>query len=61
MDCSKISFLQGACEGDSGGPLTIDHWIDENTSTKMLIGLHSGGVNCGSSAPQWFMRVSVDY
>jgi len=46
-------IFSGACKHDSGGPLTQE---DENGRTT-LIGVVSGGIDCGKGYPGWYTRV----
>jgi len=45
-------IFSGACKGDSGGPLTI---VDEGRTK--LVGIVSGGIDCGKGFPGWYTRV----
>ena len=46
-------IFSGACKGDGGGPLTQE---DKNGRTT-LIGILSGGIDCGKGYPDWYTRV----
>ena len=46
------NIFSGACKGDSGGPLTI---VDEGRTK--LVGIVSGGIDCGRGFPGWYTRV----
>jgi len=46
-------IYSGSCKGDSGGPLTQKDDQDRTT----LIGIVSGGIDCGKGYPGWYTRV----
>merc|ERR1712080_320701 len=47
------NVFTGACKGDSGGPLNQE----DGQGRRTLIGIVSGGINCGEGYPGWYTRV----
>ncbi len=54
-------FIQGPCEGDSGGPGYIGGHISEEHGgivDQKLVWIHVGGASCGKrQEPQWHTKV----
>jgi len=62
-----LDIYTGPCEGDSGGPLYINHGDTEGEDggssgqqrrRQTLEGIVSGGLGCGQNIPSWYTRVS---
>jgi len=59
MVCAGLSSgAKDQCDGDSGGPLTLDVAIDETTVEQLLVGLVHGSAGCGQkSTPGLYVYV----
>ena len=57
-DRHSLHVLQGPCEGDSGGPLFVDHQV-QGQKRQTVEGIVSGGLSCGKNIPAWYTRVGI--
>ncbi len=52
--------MQGPCEGDSGGPLYVEHGEPGGRKRLTVEGIVAGGVACGKNIPVWYTRVRIN-